>query len=158
MDGEISQVQNDIQQIENILRSSPFYECDDSSIITNSFQLDSLEQGLHNLPNPNLTFASVSDLVTLSLYFEDLYHDRESVVSKTLLNSASNTIQNNVEHFSGFVNELQKIHDSGNDKYDGGDIDRDTTSLRADYIVTHINQSMEQLETGIRTLESALNL
>lgn len=72
-------------------------------------KLAPMKPALDKMYKPTLGFKEVSDLVSLSLYYEDLYHERQEIVSKTLIKSATNEIKPKVDVFREYADQLENI-------------------------------------------------
>ena len=122
-------------------------------------ELDEIETSLKSIDSPKMTFTSISNLVTLSLFYEDLFHERESVVQQTVCNSAVNRLNDDVSIYTKFVENLKQIQNAAADIYTGDQIDDEVLTQIGDSITGYINeQSIPHLNYSISHLESSLGL
>ncbi|EAY17067.1 hypothetical protein TVAG_297460 [Trichomonas vaginalis G3] len=78
-------------------------------------KLEVLRKGIDKIHKPNLGYKEISDFVSLCLYYEDLYHRRPDVISKTLVKSAAQELLPKVDVFEDYVDELAKFNQGADD-------------------------------------------
>ena len=122
-------------------------------------ELGEIESSLENLNDSKMTFSSISNLFTLSLFYEDLFHGRESVVQQTVCNSAVNKLDQDVNIYSHFVENLKMIQNSSADIIESENLDDEILSQIGNSISTFINDNaIPMLNHDLSELEYNLGL
>lgn len=121
---DTKKMENQLSEMRKILNF-----CDRLDIDDDPLQIEELKGGFDKLYQPTISFKDISDLITMCLYYEDLYHKRESVLSKTLINNAINDLTRRIEKYSifseyftieknritdeeSFINFITELHES----------------------------------------------
>jgi hypothetical protein len=120
-------------------------------------QLAAIEKGLSLLFEPTLDFTLVSDLVTASLYYEDIYHRRESVYNKTLTVGAKNQF-NKKNDFLEIKNDLLMEMSDIDISVEEGMTDEEISVARGEKIEEYMRANLESLTKQIKDLEKDLSL
>ena len=119
--------------------------------------IDNIMEEVESLHSPDLQFNVVSDLVSMSLYFEDIYHRNPSVYEKTLTIGAKNEFHEKNDILETKAEILDEINSmKAEDECKMSDVD--AAEAKAEKIIEYLQESIPELNEEISKLESVLRM
>lgn len=96
-----------------------------------------LEYKASLIPEPSIGFQEITDLTSLCLFYEDLYHERKDVANHSLIESAAQDLTDRVERLEAFTDFL-KVYTKTQEKIE--------TPAQFDKFIEQFNEELTGLE------------